>query len=627
MNRRIGKVLVAITLGLAALLVVMGVLGAAETDGVIYVDADALGKNNGDSWEHAFIEVQLALSVAQAGDEIWVAAGVYYPDYDPGSEDYTGWVTATFALTDGVELLGGFDPTYGAIDKRGRDPATYVTVLSGDLDGNDTNVNGVVTTTEAIAGYNAWTVVTASGVTDTAVLDGFVITAGNADGIYPDDCDWWEPCQYGGGMYNHESSPTLIDVIFSGNAAEGAGGGMANYEYSSPTLSDVTFSGNSSAGSGGGMLNREYSSPTLINVLFSGNEVVYGGGGMYNYRFCSPTLADVTFTGNSAERGGGMRSYVSCNPTLTDVTFSDNSAVLYGGGMNIRTSQPSLVGVTFSGNEAWEGGGMYNDSSSPTLVDVTFSGNSAYYGGGLRNYDDSDPTLTDVTFNGNSADRGGGMYESGSSDPTLTDVTFAGNSATDNGGGMYSAYGSPTLINVVFSGNEAAFDGGAMYNAESNSTSGSPTLINVTFGGNSAGSQGGAIYNVVVITPTLTNCILWANDATEDGDQIYDEGSEMVVSYSDVEDGWDGDGNIEQDPLFVDEGGGDLRLQPDSPAIDAGDNEALPPEVITDLDGNPRLVDVLSVEDTGNGTAPIVDMGAYEVQFSVIYLPLVLRAQ
>jgi len=69
---------------------------------------------------------------------------------------------------------------------------------------------------------------------------------------------------------------------------------------------------------------------------------------------------------------------------------------------------------------------------------------------------------------------------------------------------------------------------------------------------------------------------------------------------------------------------GDLRLQLGSPAIDAGDNSAVPAGITTDLARLPRFMDISGVPDTGSGTPPIVDMGAYEAQWT-IYLPLVLK--
>ena len=97
-----------------------------------------------------------------------------------------------------------------------------------------------------------------------------------------------------------------------------------------------------------------------------------------------------------------------------------------------------------------------------------------------------------------------------------------------------------------------------------------------------------------------------------------------LVNYSVVQRGWTGPGgvgNIDADPQFIDPDGADnivgtqddnLRLRSGSHAIDAGDNAAV--TVLTDLDGNPRFVDDPIMPDTGNGTLPIVDMGAYEFQ-------------
>lgn len=126
-----------------------------------------------------------------------------------------------------------------------------------------------------------------------ATLDGFTITAGNANGS--------STSSYGGGMYNDSSNPTLADVTFRGNSALDDGGGMRNYFNSNPTLTNVTFSDNS-ASVGGGMSNVS-SSPTLTKVTFSGNSASTAGG-MHNI-FSNPTLTNVTFSGNSVSTGGG----------------------------------------------------------------------------------------------------------------------------------------------------------------------------------------------------------------------------------------------------------------------------------------------------------------------------------
>ena len=92
---------------------------------------------------------------------------------------------------------------------------------------------------------------------------------------------------------------------------------------------------------------------------------------------------------------------------------------------------------------------------------------------------------------------------------------------------------------------------------------------------------------------------------------------------------------LTDNPLFVDDDGADdtvgtldddLRLSDGSPAIDAGNNEAI--ALTTDLDGNARFYDDINVTDTGNGVSPLVDMGAYEKQTNsplVLYFPVVVK--
>jgi len=368
--------------------------------------------------------------------------------------------------------------------------------------------------------------------------------------------------------------------------------------------------GNASAASypndsGGGMVNNQ-GSPSIANLTFSGNSA-YLGGGMFNDNNSNPTLANVTFSGNAASRGGGMYNNQG-NPNIANVTFSGNSATNSGGGMDNVNSSPTLANVTFNGNSATiHGGGMDNGNSSPSLANVTFSGNKASgNGGGMYNYSSS-PMLTNVTFSGNSASKAGGMYNY-SSNPALANVTFSGNTATNNGGAMYNDSSNPSLANVTLSGNTATNNGGGMYNRLS--------------------------------SPSLANAILWGNAPG----QIYNDASTPVVSYSDVQGGCPAGATCSHvknvDPQFVrnpspgadgkwgtsDDDYGDLRVRFTSPAIDAGDNAAVPPGILTDLLGLPRFVDIPTVVDTGSGTAPIVDMGAYEAQIPIyIYLPLVKR--
>ena len=310
---------------------------------VTFVDANAAGGGDGTSWATAYKYLQDGLVDANvSGDDIWVAAGTYYPDANsavPGGSDDR---TATFQLIDGVGIYGGLagneDPC--TFDLADRDLVANVTVLSGS--------------------DNSYHVVMSGGMVDEiAVLDGFTITAGYADGESPDN--------RGGGMYNESGSPTVTNCTFFYNKAFGNGGGMYN----------------------------ESGSPTVTNCTFFYNKAFGNGGGMYNY---------------------------NSQPMVTNSTFRANTAEGLGGGMHNDESDPTVTNCTFSGNSAWdEGGGMCNyTNSSPTVVNCTFSNNTASWGGGMENYD-SDPTLTNCILWGNSASAGEQEIDNGgSSSPIVT---------------------------------------------------------------------------------------------------------------------------------------------------------------------------------------------------------------
>ncbi len=284
------------------------------------------------------------------------------------------------------------------------------------------------------------------------------------------------------------------------------------------------------------------------------------------------------------------------------------------------SSSPTVTNCTFNGNSADSGGGMNNAGGSPAVTNCTFSGNSAdVHGGGMANWNSS-PTLTNCTFSGNSAGSGGGgMFNLDDSSPTLTNCSFRDNTALF-GGGMYNAraVGSPAIVNCSLTGNSASY-GAGMGNLNC-----SPTMINSTLTGNVAVVSGGGMWNFGSSSPTVTNCIFWGNA----GGEIADEGTGLtIVTYSDVQGGYSGTGNIDADPVFVGPGAGDLRLGCSSPCADAANNGAVPVGITTDLGGEPRFVDDAGVADTGAGTPPIVDMGAYERQLDshtggiTIYVP------
>ncbi len=296
------------------------------------------------------------------------------------------------------------------------------------------------------------------------------------------------------------------------------------------------------------------------------------GGGMRNY-YSSPRVLNCTFSGNTAEYGGGMHNFFSTT-TVTNCTFSGNIANVSGGGIYNSSRMANITNCTFSRNWAVEGGGMSNLWCSTLVTGCTFSENSAgWLGGGMFNHY-SGPRLSNCIFSDNSAHEGGGKYNSNS---------------------------NAVLTNCVFLSNTASTSGGAI----SNRSTSKPTVTNCTFIFNAADIGGGmSIYENS--NPVVTNCIVWNNTRQA----IYDPDSKATVTYSNIHNYdwsavWPGTGNINIHPMFVDAAGGDFRLRPYSPCIDAGSNTA-PSRPAKDMASNPRVID-----GNGNGNA-VVDMGVYE---------------
>jgi VCBS repeat-containing protein/predicted outer membrane repeat protein len=324
------------------------------------------------------------------------------------------------------------------------------------------------------------------------------------------------------------------------------------------------------------------------------------GGGMYNLSG-SPSIANIIFDSNSASfRGGGMYNYTN-SPILKNVKFINNSAGYYGGGLFTHTgSLVKLSYVTFINNTSgWYGGGMHSNMSNVTMANVSFDSNTAgHYGGGLVAADFDLGILVDGIIDGipDTSLNGGGSIDV--VNIALVNATFIGNSSDQIGGGMYILHTGPILANVTFNDNSAVYYGGGIYNSAS--------------------------------TPSVHNSILWGNNP----DQVFnDVESNSTITYSDLESGCPAGSTctsvINSNPLFVNLATGDLRLRMTSPAIDAGDNSRVPVDTLDldndgntseplpyDLAGKTRFINIPGIPDTGNGTPPIVDMGAYERQLN-----------
>jgi hypothetical protein len=326
-----------------------------------YVKPAPSGIGDGSSWANASGNLQAMIdALGSPGSQVWVAAGTYKPTT-------TDDRSISFSMKNNVAIYGGFAGTETSVSQRNWN--TNVTILSGDLQNNDVITGSGSSLTISGNTENSYHVVYNDNIDITAVLDGFTITGGNANGDIVNS-------DIGGGMLNYGASPTLANCRFIRNRANYDGGGMTNYDDSSPALNNCSFIENK-AFFGGGMQNTG-SSPSLTNCSFSKNIAIVDGGGMENYDLSSPDLTNCSFSENNAVYGGGISNYISSTPTLINCSFFKNIAEEDGGGMaNYQTSSPTLINCSFSQNIAEEeGGGMYNDASSPTLTNCILWGNT-----------------------------------------------------------------------------------------------------------------------------------------------------------------------------------------------------------------------------------------------------------
>jgi PKD repeat protein len=224
------------------------------------------------------------------------------------------------------------------------------------------------------------------------------------------------------------------------------------------------------------------------------------------------------------------------------------------------------------------GGGVCGTGIGAVVTNCMLIGNTAgSYGGGAEGV-----TLSHCTLSNNLAPEGSG----GADDCILFNCILSDNSAPGEdgeGGGV----GYSTLYNCTLTRNSAFWDGGAAYLG---------TLYNCTATENGAGYGGG------VSGATLNNCILYYNSARSDPNYA---NSALNYCCTTPLPG-SGTANITNPPMFVDFLAGNLRLQSNSPCINAGNNAYV--SGTTDLDGRPRIV------------GGPVDMGAYEWQGPTRYV-------
>lgn len=358
------------------------------------------------------------------------------------------------------------------------------------------------------------------------------------------------------------------------------------------------------------------------NIDFDGKPLTLRSIDPNDFNIVAATIIDCQSSG----RGFRFNSGEDTNSVINGLTIANGGSVSNGGAIYCTGSSPTINNCIIRNNIASDhGAGIY---CAPDIYSAA----------------PSNPIINNCFFNSNSfvpSGYGGAIYCTKSS-PTITNCVITNNDAPGHGrhgGGIccwgdQDAHGDALVANCIISGNYAGHRGGGLYAYWS-----SPNFINCTIIGNTA-LEGGGISSFRESNPQVINCIVRDNIAPE-GNQLAlintlrvwpktELITEMTVSYSDIEGGqsqvfvdpnmilhW-GEGNIDIDPNFADPGYwddantpaepnddffvvGNYHILPISGCIDVGDNSSVPPQSVTDIDGEQRIFN------------DIVDMGADEM--------------
>jgi parallel beta-helix repeat protein len=426
------------------------------------------------------------------------------------------------------------------------DPGTYaenITFLGKKI--TVTSSGGAAVTTIDPTAF-ASVVVFNSGEGSASVLSGFTISGGAGTALGGTDT-------FGGGIFCDGTSPTITGNVIKNNSAKG--------NLFTP------------GGSGGGIYCRN-GSPSISGNTITGNQADDDGGGIVCVGTAAPEVTNNTISQNTAlARGGGIAVIGSGVPKITGNTITSNVFPTFGGGISCGAAQITANIITDNGSLA-EGGGIA--CGAATISDNQIARNTTGLLGGL----------------------GGGIRCAGAA--TITRNVISNNRAVGDGGGIGCSSGTAIITSNLIVDNHVDFAGSNARGGGVACSGASPVLTNDTFARNRAQDAGGAI--LASSSTLIANCILWDDTAPASAEIA----GTPAVTFSDVEGGFGGAGNLDVDPLFTNAAGGDYHLLPTSPCVNVGSNAA-PSLPAKDFEGDARIA---------YGT---VDMGGDEVASCLVF--------
>jgi predicted outer membrane repeat protein len=298
-----------------------------RADNIYFVSMQGSDAQVGTSWNTAFQTVQKALSVAQEGDEIWIAQGTYYPDEGPGQDNNA--TTATFNVGNGIKMIGGFSGTEAHLSDR---PTPLLpTILSGDINQS-----------QSFSG-NSECVVSLNYSTD-VLLEGLIVERGNASNL-------------GGGLRGSFSGVIIRNCTFRNNRASHHGGAVAG-QYMFGDFEDCHFIQNS-AGKNGGAVHLDLFEGSIKGCRFDDNNTDDKGGALWVQNWSNGKVTNCRFDDNQADDYGAATYFSSCyNLKITQCVFYNNFGY-WGGAISGESSSIDVINSTFVYNQASDGATFY----------------------------------------------------------------------------------------------------------------------------------------------------------------------------------------------------------------------------------------------------------------------------